>query len=261
MTDTTLNMVLPGPDFANSVRDWIQEVIEVQKEALAGAACLRKHIAALHEFEQYVAGLGPADQRLIALQYLAKAHGAGTFSFKASYRQRVILSRLGTSVPPPEPSITFNELLAAAARDFHETREELEPRVAELEQSLEAAQKQIATEQANQATLSNRVTEAEEAQEEAEEEVRELETQIEALRLHLDSETAGSGKAEGKSEREPVEGHPGIYHRPASGIFTFHTQRKPDTGKPGWVSVETLEEALTLRDELKEQGNREAVAA
>lgn len=259
--EPTLKMRLTDGAFVEGLRAYVQTKADGAGGLAEGnVAWVRNHVAALREFDNFLAGLPPDDQRLVALDCIAKKRTppkrfeSWRRPFSPTEKQEVLFARLGTSESPPRPSLTFDELLAAAVVDLieearrDETRTsgalaDAEARVAELSDALDGHARQGAELEEGRAEIGS-----------LKEEIKELERDVEELRTYV---AAGVGKepAQAEPEKPPrrtkVDGETGVYFRDSTEGRVYEIGFPDDTGKQRWKAVgPDLQEAIDLRQEL-----------
>jgi hypothetical protein len=248
-----------------SVQIAIADHVRAQAEIAAGIPGDHigpRHAAALRAFAEYMAGLKPSDERVYALSVLSTLTESG---YEPGLEQRSLLARLAVERQPPQVEATCNELVAAAADDFRQAREEengwLKGELAEVEETKLKAAEYLELAQKAERRASDLDSELEAANAALSEQA----AQLEHLRGMLgtpngngssagDEDAAAKSKAKGKPRRVLVEGQTGIYERQsAKGVTEYEISYYDDDRKRRWLMVgPDLEEAIATREKLTE---------
>lgn len=258
MTGSTLGWRLGGSEFITGLRSHIQAKADNAPQVLGDGAWVRQHVAALRDFDNFLAGLAPDDPRLIILDCVAEERTprprfAHEFRFEPTEHQQLLLARLGNSGPPPPPSMTLEELAASAVKDFAEERR------AALYAAQAASRAAEERTTALEAELERRVgldAELDEAQSKIvtlEGELEEQERQQEELRGYLsaDGRAHSPSNDELKPRRTKVDGETGVYYRDTPDGRVYEIGFPDDKGKQRWKTVgPRLADAVELRKEL-----------
>lgn len=256
---TTLNMALATSTFPEALRAYIRDKADKAPSTLgkgiggSSVPWIRNHVAALADLDNYLSGLGPEDQRLVALAALAELLGHRG-EFRPSHYQESLLARLATSLPPPSPGTTLDELLAAGLLDLGEA---LRRRAVAAEKAVEEAEaeaERLAAELEKRAGVEEALEEARGEIASLNDEVSEHEGQKAELQKYVDALAAGEAEKPAtakKPRRTKVEGEVGVYYYETAEGRVYEIGFPDNAGKTRWKRVgPDLQEAIELRAEL-----------
>jgi hypothetical protein len=242
-----------------SLRETVQG--EARKAEGERAGWEKKHAAALRMLDDYIAGLGPEDQRLYTLEQLNIASHGNRHSFEPGEQQKRILGIIGTSEAPPPPSATLDELVMAGVTDHLEHVRKTAANAGELAQKLEATQEKLDGERNKRAAVEAVVEEARIEAEASAEELRQAQERNEYLEQVLGNGEVARRRERTKQRRTKVEGETGIYTVPSEGGEVFEIGWSDAEGKKRWRILSpdaSIVEARELRAELSGKPHKEA---
>lgn len=219
-----------------------------------------RHAAALEGLAGHIASREIKDERLYTLSRICRFTG-DNYRYEPGPQQQRLFGMLGMDIVTPLPEHSLNELVAAAADDFHEL---VQKRVGELRKEVNKMQEDW-----------QRIAAAEEKAEKAEARSRELDAELvterdavrelRAQKHHLEQMLGGAGEppplpeAEGakKPRRRAIDGHTGVYEKwNAQGEMSLEIGWREDN-KKRWLSVghtdvpQAVKEREQILDELK----------
>jgi hypothetical protein len=235
---TTLGRSVGSDAFVHQIAAHARKQAELAEQASGGEA--GGHVAALHNFADFLTTRGPRDQRIYALWKMAM-YSPDSDAYLPGENQASLFGKLGTGVAAPLPESTLNELVAAAVDDLLEAKSaERASLQGERDRAVEKSARADAAEE-RAAVAETRIERLEAELGAAGETVDSLTAQIEHLRTMVPSG--------GKTEWKVVEYHPGVYEKQnAAGEITYRIGWRDKEQVQRWKAIGTdLDEAVAAR--------------